>query len=160
MGAQQSKSEPVIFYNPNVPLQFSQGLVESLETRTKSVPASENTASTQDVEAHVRERVAEELKQLEQHQQQLNENLFDELKKKNIANDANSVVIGTDIDHVIERIKRAPAKTMPVEVTESFNAVTECYRNNPDRSLNCWEEVEAFKESVAKIQKIFVAAHQ
>lgn len=34
------------------------------------------------------------------------------------------------------------------------------YRNNQTRPLDCWEEVEKFKEAVSSEQKKFVASHQ
>ncbi|KAL0091159.1 hypothetical protein J3Q64DRAFT_1710435 [Phycomyces blakesleeanus] len=161
MGAQQSKSEPVIFYNQNVPLQFSQGLVDSLETRTKSAPAaSSQQVRPEEVEERVRERVAEELKRVQEKQEEINQRVYSDMAKKNIDNDQNSVVLGADINNMIEKIKRTPAKAIPAEIAERQEALVVCYKNNESRPLDCWKEVEAFKASVAKAQKTFVAAYQ
>ncbi|SAM05662.1 hypothetical protein [Absidia glauca] len=139
MGATQSKSEPVIFYNQNVPLQFSQGLVDSLETKQKSTTTSTQPAgSTEDVEKLVRQRVAEELERTQRQQQELNQQLYGDMAKQNIDNDRSSVALGSDIDNMIKRVQR----------------------NNASRVLDCWQEVEHFKDSVAKAQKQFVATHQ
>ncbi|KAL1935299.1 hypothetical protein VTP01DRAFT_4439 [Rhizomucor pusillus] len=156
MGSTQSKatSEPIIFYNQNVPLQFSQGFVESLESRRKS---SAGGTSNEDVEEIVRQRVAEELKRL---QEQESQREYGELAKANIDKDYNSVAMGTDIQTMIDRIKRNAPKEIPADIAEHQEAVVACYKKNSSRPLDCWEEVEQFKESVAKAQKKFVAAHQ
>ncbi|KAG0169167.1 hypothetical protein DFQ28_003940 [Apophysomyces sp. BC1034] len=162
MGAQQSKSsEPVIFYNQNVPLQFSQGLVDSLETRTKTASSSESSnARPEEVEHIVRQRVAEELQRAQEQQEEINKQIYGDIAKRNIDNDHNSVAMGADIDNMIQRIQRSSAKEIPAEIAERQEAVVACYRKNESRPLDCWEEVEQFKESVAKAQKKFIAAYQ
>ncbi|KAI8381419.1 uncharacterized protein BYT42DRAFT_566459 [Radiomyces spectabilis] len=161
MGATQSKSEPIIFYNQNVPLQFSQGLVDSLEARKpKSAATDAPKARPEEIEAIVRQRVEEELKRAQQQQEEVNKRAYNELSKKNIENDHNSVVMNSDIETMIQRIKRSPAKEVPAEIIERQEAVVLCYKNNQSRPLDCWEEVEAFKESVTEAQRKFVAAHQ
>ncbi|KAI9274441.1 hypothetical protein BDA99DRAFT_601625 [Phascolomyces articulosus] len=159
MGTTQSKTagEPVIIYNQNVPLQFSQGLVDSLETRKKS---SENNARSEDVEEQVRKRVAEELERVKSQQGDLEQKSYSELAKSNIEKDHNSVAIGTDIENMIQRIQRTSPKEIPAEIVERQEAVVACYKKNASRPLDCWEEVEQFKETVSKAQKRFVAAHQ
>ncbi|KAI8093721.1 uncharacterized protein BX664DRAFT_330408 [Halteromyces radiatus] len=155
MGATQSKTEPVIFYNQNVPLQFSQGLVDSLETRQKSSqPAPAHTS--EEVDNLVRQRVAEELERTHQQQQQL----YGDIAKQNIDNDVSSVALGTDIKNMIQRIQRSSPKEIPAEIAERQEALVLCYKKNDARVLDCWQEVEQFKESVTKAQKQFVATHQ
>ncbi|CAO3636544.1 unnamed protein product [Cunninghamella blakesleeana] len=112
--------------------------------------------SDQEVEALVRQRVAEELERSQQQQQQL----YGELSKQNINHDQNSVALKTDIENLIQRIKRSPHKDIPTEIAERQEALVLCYKKNESRVLDCWQEVEQFKESVSKAQKHFVATHQ
>ncbi|KAI8145825.1 hypothetical protein BJV82DRAFT_510808 [Fennellomyces sp. T-0311] len=126
MGTTQSKtaSEPVIFYNQNTPLQFSQGFVDSLETR-KKVMSSESNVRSEDVEEQVRKRVAEELARAKAQEEQLS---YGELAKSNIEKDHNSVAMGTDIENMIQRIQRAAPKEIPSEIVERQEAVVACYK--------------------------------
>ncbi|ORX56780.1 hypothetical protein DM01DRAFT_1382218 [Hesseltinella vesiculosa] len=154
MGATQSKSDPVIFYNQNVPLQFSQGLVDSLESRQKA------PATTEELESIVRQRVAEELSRNQQKEDDMKQQLFNDIAKQNIDNDQSSVALSTDIHNIIQRIQRASTKEIPTEVIDRQEALVLCYKNNQSRVLDCWQEVEHFKESVIKAQKHFVSTHQ
>lgn len=65
--------------------------------------SSAGGTSNEDVEEIVRQRVAEELKRL---QEQESQREYDELAKANIDKDYNSVAMGTDIQTMIDRIKR------------------------------------------------------
>ncbi|CDH49005.1 hypothetical protein RO3G_11622 [Lichtheimia corymbifera JMRC:FSU:9682] len=156
MGTTQSKtaSEPIIFYNQSVPTQFSQGFIETLETRKK--PTQESNTRSEDVEELVRQRVAEELKR----EKVNNDQAYSELAKSNLEKDYNSVAMGTDIENMIQRVQRSSRKELPAEIAERQEAVVACYKKHASRPLDCWEEVEQFKESVEKFQKKFVAAHQ
>ncbi|KAI8335754.1 hypothetical protein BC941DRAFT_354718 [Chlamydoabsidia padenii] len=114
MGATQSKSEPVIFYNQNVPLQAS----------TKSTQPS----SSEDVEKLVRQRVAEELERAHQQQQELNQQLYGDMAKQNIDNDRSSVALGSDIDNMIKRVQRSSPKDIPSDIAERQEALVVCYK--------------------------------
>ncbi|ORZ23203.1 hypothetical protein BCR42DRAFT_458664 [Absidia repens] len=115
MGATQSKSsEPVIFYNQNVPLQSSK--------------STSTTGSSEDVESVVRQRVAEELEKVHQQQQELNQQIYGDMAKQNIDNDRSSVALGTDIDSMIKRIQRSSPKDIPADIAERQEALVLCYK--------------------------------
>ncbi|KAI8974985.1 hypothetical protein BDB01DRAFT_805609 [Pilobolus umbonatus] len=159
MGAQQSKTqEPIIFYNPNVPVEFSQGFVQNLEKKVDNKP--EKIESRQ-VEELVRQRVNEELEKLKKNESQLKEKLYVDLADKNLEKgELNSVKLDSDMESMIDRIKRSSAKDLPEYIKSRQDAVITCYRNNPSRTLDCWKEVAEFKDAVAEEQKKFIATHQ
>ncbi|GAB5590242.1 hypothetical protein Unana1_05142 [Umbelopsis nana] len=162
MGAQQSRPEGVIFYNENVPLQFSQNLVDSLESRAKRArpaAASGKTPLPHEIEGVVRERVAEELNRIREQEEETNNRITAELSKQNLESKHNAVAIGADIEDMIKRVQRPSSKKLPAEITESQKAVIECYRRNKNRPLDCWAEVESFKDAVAQAQKEFCLNH-
>ncbi|KAI9329693.1 hypothetical protein BD770DRAFT_449626 [Pilaira anomala] len=153
MGSTQSKQEPVIFYNPNVPLQFSNSLVHNLE---KKVEQTTEKIEARQVEAMVSQRVAEELEKLKQDESKLKEKFYTELtENKNV----NANTTNTDIEAMIQRISRTSAKELPAEIQKRQEEVVACYIKNKSRSLDCWKEVSEFKHAVAEEQKKFVA-HQ
>ncbi|KAG2192408.1 hypothetical protein INT46_007887 [Mucor plumbeus] len=163
MGASQSKTqqeqkEPVIFYNPNVPLQFSQSLVGSLE---KKAEQTTERVEARQVESVVRQRVAEELEKIKNNESKLKEKFYIQLTEENAEKDnLNAVTTTKDIESMVERISRSGAKELPAQVKKCQDEVIACYNNNKSRSLDCWKEVANFKEAVAEEQKKFVAAHQ
>lgn len=54
----------------------------------------------------MRERVAEELKRLKEQQEQVNQEAYGQLARKNIENDHNSIAMKEDIETMIEKMKR------------------------------------------------------
>lgn len=42
------------------------------------------------------------------------------------------------------------------EVEKAKEALVKCLRTNDRRPLDCWEEVEAFKAEVGKLERAFV----
>ncbi len=42
------------------------------------------------------------------------------------------------------------------EVEKAKNSLVKCLRTNDRRPLDCWEEVEAFKIEVGKLEKVFI----
>ncbi|CAO3637044.1 unnamed protein product [Mucor fragilis] len=162
MGASQSKTtqqtEPVIFYNPNVPLQFSQSLVGTLE---KKAEQTTERVQARQVESLVRQRVAEELEKIKQNESALSEKFYIQLTEENADKDnLNAVATNNDIESMIERISRSSAKELPAQVKKCQDEVIACYNNNKSRSLDCWKQVANFKEAVAEEQKKFIAVHQ
>ncbi|PHZ15508.1 uncharacterized protein RHIMIDRAFT_89690 [Rhizopus microsporus ATCC 52813] len=65
-----------------------------------------------------------------------------------------------DIEDMIAKMKRTPPADIPKDVAERQEALIVCYRNNQTRPLDCWAEVEEFKNVVAHEQRKFVANHQ
>ncbi|KAJ2961523.1 hypothetical protein NQZ79_g3229 [Umbelopsis isabellina] len=170
MGAQQSRPEGIIIYNENVPLQ-----------RAKPTSTSGKPPLPHEVEGVVRERVAEELNRIREQQEEANNRLTAELSKKNLESKHNAVAINADIEDMIKRVQRflstlikttnettysddillcRPAsKQLPAEISQKQQAVVECYRRNKARPLDCWAEVESFKDAVAQAQKEFCINH-
>ncbi|KAI8644135.1 hypothetical protein BD408DRAFT_340964 [Parasitella parasitica] len=131
MGASQSKTqqqqkEPVIFYNPNVPLQFSQSLVGSLE---KKAEQTTERVEARQVEILVRQRVAEELEKMKHTDSKLNERFYIQLSKENAEKDQlNAVNTAKEIDAMVKRISRSSSKELPAQVKKCQDEVIACYK--------------------------------
>ncbi|CAD6885597.1 unnamed protein product [Tilletia laevis] len=44
------------------------------------------------------------------------------------------------------------------EIRKAREEVVACYKAHPDRTLDCWEQAQAFKQAVAKAEQAFVRA--
>ncbi|OBZ91388.1 MICOS complex subunit mic19 [Choanephora cucurbitarum] len=156
MGASQSTAqEPVIFYNPNVPLQFSHSLIGSIE---KKVEQTAERREARQVESIVRQRVAEELKKIEQTETQLKQSVYDDLTEKDQLKDKGASELKNDVEAMKQRLSRSAAKEVPTSVKKYQDEVIACFKKNKDRSLDCWEEVASFKQAVAEEQKKFIGS--
>ncbi|OZJ04482.1 hypothetical protein BZG36_02674 [Bifiguratus adelaidae] len=156
MGAGQSREpgqDTVIFFNNDVPLRFSQNLVDQLETRkpraAPSYPTDSDSTSTShpDFERQVQERVQEELRRIRERESQLKGKVEQELARDDGSSSANAVVTENDIEQMVKRIKRANPKEVSPEVTKAQQTVMECYRSKKIHPLDCWAEVEHFKKT-------------
>ncbi|CAO3660527.1 hypothetical protein G6F70_002154 [Rhizopus microsporus] len=155
MGLAQSKTqeEPIIFINPNVPVQFTPSFIHSLE---KKVEQTAERAEARQVEALVRERVAEELVKMKQAEKEISQKLQVESAKSD-NHQLSSLKTNDDIEGMIKNIQRTTIKEIPLEIKKHQEKVIACYNNNKDRSLDCWKEVIDFKQAVLDEQKKFVS---
>lgn len=95
MGLTQSKveAEPIVFINPNVPVQFTPSFIHSLEKKVEKTEAGQ-------VEALVRERVAEELAKMKQIEGEIKQTLVDENKQTDV------IESNSHIETMIKNINR------------------------------------------------------
>ncbi|KAF9306102.1 hypothetical protein BGZ74_007570 [Mortierella antarctica] len=145
MGASQSKgeSEPMVFVNEEnpVPVRVSSAFVNQI---SHSQPEA---ASQRDIENQVRQRVQAELTKI-----QTEQNKFVDYKS-----DANANVTEQDMDHLAKHTPSKHVKVLPEEITKAQDALVACYKKNAERSLDCWAEVQEFKDLVQKAQNAFLA---
>ena len=88
-----------------------------------------------------------------------------ELQKKNIESDKdsniNSIILEQDLEELRKQIEKRPkAMEEDSKVKAARSAVITCLRTNEKRPLNCYKEVEHFKESVKTLQRSFIQKYQ
>jgi altered-inheritance-of-mitochondria protein 13 len=52
--------------------------------------------------------------------------------------------------------QRKQVQKAPVEVEKAKEGLVQCLRHNDRRPLDCWQEVEAFKREVGKLEQAFI----
>jgi altered-inheritance-of-mitochondria protein 13 len=52
--------------------------------------------------------------------------------------------------------QRKKVEPVPAEVEKAKERLVQCLRYNDRRPLDCWQEVEAFKQEVGKLEQAFV----
>lgn len=67
---------------------------------------------------------------------------------------ANANVTEQDMDHLAKHTPAKHVKVLPEEITKAQDALVQCYKKNQDRSLDCWAEVQEFKDLVQKAQNV------
>lgn len=175
MGPAQSASEnppPMIFRGEtDIPIRFSPSLIGNLERRqNKSEPARSTDAVNSSNELE-RQRLDSELSKLREEERMLNQR-EEELTKRELESvtpssvaapspaDGRSVsVVAHDVEELLRRNKEIAIKPLDPQMVAYQKAVVECYKKNEERPLDCWREVDQFKESVRSAQRKFISNH-
>ncbi|GME66924.1 unnamed protein product [[Candida] boidinii] len=131
---------------PQTPVDFSSSLLAQLDSSNES-----NYTRQQYAETYIQQKVNAELKKIESDKlAKLDETLKNSLKKISSANSNSSISVGSineKLDKINEQLVKLnslkPVKSAELKAAES--KVSACLKLNKDTPLNCWEEVEKFK---------------
>ncbi|KAI1302445.1 hypothetical protein EDD11_005611 [Mortierella claussenii] len=139
MGSSQSKGDgkPMVFVNDEA-----------------TVPVRPNAGSPQDIENQVRHRVQEELAKIQAERTSAVDTTHVNYKS---STNANAVVTEQEMDQLAKHAPSKQVKILPEEITKAQDALVQCYKKNQERSLDCWAEVQEFKDLVQKAQNAFIA---
>ncbi|KAK4247804.1 hypothetical protein C7999DRAFT_31750 [Corynascus novoguineensis] len=166
MGSASSKptdSLPQVWRGPSQ-TGVSQNLVEALEASNET-----DISRLQSLELHIQERVAAELKRLREQEAESLRAAQQKLSAEPTAdqdqgNEQQRQLSGPSRQEVSKAIQDLRAKLeekkkvreLPDSLESAKNDVVRCLRENDRRPLDCWREVEAFKEEVRKLEKGWV----
>lgn len=162
MGSAPSKASPeagVVFQNSAIPIQFSNPLVQSLDSRETS-----DSSRDLDMESTIQKRVSEELTRLRDAESKALAQTSYELSLQNIAaeskSELNSVILSADLEDLKKQLQRRVPQQNESELVKQVNqrklAVVTCLKDNKDKALDCKTEVEEFKASVREMQQQFI----
>ncbi|KAF9109392.1 hypothetical protein BGX27_007668 [Mortierella sp. AM989] len=152
MGSSQSKgdAQPMVFINEEnpVPVRVSSAFVNQLQ---QTQPTS---GSPQDIENQVRQRVQAELAKIQAEKSSTVDTSHVNYKS---TTNANAVVTEQEMEQLAKHTPAKHIKVLPDDITKAQNALVQCYKKNQERSLDCWAEVQEFKDLVQKAQNAFIA---
>ncbi|KAH7037499.1 uncharacterized protein B0I36DRAFT_314191 [Microdochium trichocladiopsis] len=158
MGAGSSKPADAHVWKAPGPVGVSQDVVDSLQTNRES-----DISRAQTLELAVQARVAEELRKLQDKenaalkaaQQKAAE--ISEQEEKAAQSQNNRQAVSKEVETLRSRLeKRKQVKELPESVERTRSELVSCLMENDRRPLNCWKEVEAFKEEVRRLEKSWV----
>jgi len=143
--------------------------LSSISTRPNSRnphPAEQTDISRQQAaELLVQQRVAAELKRLREQEIEALREVQQRLSAEpDLAEDQQqhqtSITrqqVAKQIDDLRSKLEeRRQVRPLPESVEKARSEVVRCLREHDRRPLNCWQEVEAFKEEVRKLEKGWV----
>ncbi|KAF1851663.1 uncharacterized protein K460DRAFT_298915 [Cucurbitaria berberidis CBS 394.84] len=181
MGAENSKPSSEVsqhVFSPDHPVRFSNELVGSIQKNT----FTDSTRSKQQ-ELQYQERLTAELEKLREQETQnfskfsealsgepeqpsepsLVEKISDAtsskstLAEKQRQKDMSNQSVTKEIEQLKAKLeKRRKLEQVDADVSKAKEAVVACLRTNDRRPLDCWQEVEAFKKEVGRLEKDFV----
>lgn len=146
MGSTTSKPENKVF-TPQAPIDFSASFLSQLENSPES-----DYSRAQYTEKYIQDRVAQELKKLEsdtvkQFQQTTNDSI--------LPKDDNDVISVPKSNEKVQHLKQLMKENIEltlVQITDEIKStrenVVKCFKLNDGKPLNCWDEVQAFRQSV------------
>lgn len=124
------------------------------------------------IETQIQTRVADELKKLQKREAAALAAAHDKIAAASAAikgdgkdgksssdsdNGATSFTVGKEVEALRKKLEeRKQIRALPEDVEQSRNKVIECLRVNDRRPLDCWQEVEDFKNEVKKLEKSWV----
>ncbi|KAH6605204.1 hypothetical protein Trco_006911 [Trichoderma cornu-damae] len=155
MGAQESKPQGYA-WKVSGPPSVSLPVMESLQTSPET-----DASRARLVEQHIQARVAEELKRLQKQESDALELAHDKIAEAASSNTGdkgpNRYTVGKEIDELRSKLEqRRKVRELPESVEVARNNVVRCLRENDRRPLVCYDEVEAFKAEVKKLEKEWI----
>ncbi|KAJ7098183.1 hypothetical protein B0H15DRAFT_824520 [Mycena belliarum] len=155
----------------STPVSFSPDLVDALADHAL---APETPPERQaELDAHIRARIQTELHHLRAEEQAVRDQIHAALEKENLdrehamAGDPDAVkaapALLADLEQVRVKVDRFHARRDLAEypaLREHIEAVVACYKNNPAAPLDCWQQVDKFKASVAEMEQQHIKSLQ
>lgn len=154
MGASQSKQQETPqskVFLPKTPTEFSNSLVGKLDSSVES-----DYTRTQYTEKHIQDEVANELRKIEQESAKALKEAFNKLPESESNNNNNTNTDGNSLRQKLDELKskldsRPAPQQLGKEISNTREQLVKCFKDNKDKPLNCWDEVQKFKESVQNL---------
>ncbi|KAI2468131.1 DUF1690-domain-containing protein [Annulohypoxylon bovei var. microspora] len=159
MGSSSSKpeaSQSSHVWKASSPVGVSHDVVESLQSSSET-----DTSRAQSLELAVQARVASELRKLEAQESALlkaaQDKIADLAPKDEAASQRSRQAVSKEVEALRARLdKRKQLRPVPESVEAARGEVVRCLMENDRRPLDCWKEVEAFKEEVRRLERGWV----
>ncbi|KAH8886853.1 DUF1690-domain-containing protein [Thozetella sp. PMI_491] len=134
----------------------SSDIVESLQSSSET-----DTSRNQTHELQIQKRVADELRKLQAKEAEAlkvaQEKISEIAPGKEGPGGQDRNTVAKELEALKARLEeRRQVRALPESVEAARSEVVRCLRENDRRPLDCWQEVEKFKEEVRKLEKGWV----
>ncbi|KAI1322645.1 hypothetical protein F5Y16DRAFT_404275 [Xylariaceae sp. FL0255] len=164
MGSSSSKptGDKSHVWNASSPVGVSQDVINTLQSSSET-----DTTRAQNLELAVQARVAEELKKLSAKESEALKSAREQAMTSTSSSDSQSTTtttttveretVSAEVEALRARLdKRKQLRPLPESVEAARGDVVRCLIENDRRPLDCWKEVEAFKEEVRRLERGWV----
>lgn len=104
--------------------------------------------------------MAEELKKLQAKEAEAfkkAQEKLSELSEKDVKGQLSSPAVSKEVETLRKKLEeRKQVRQLPDSVETARSDVIRCLREHDRRPLDCWQEVENFKEEVRRLEKVWV----
>ncbi|KAI1812251.1 DUF1690-domain-containing protein [Poronia punctata] len=137
------------------PVGVSQDVVDSFQNNRES-----DISRAQHLELAIQARVSEELKKLSSQESAALKAAAEkasEVTETEAQTKTDRQTVSAEVEALRARLdKRKQLRPLPETVEKARGDVVRCLLENDRRPLDCWQEVEAFKEEVRRLEKSWV----
>jgi len=166
----QSPPSEQSFYSPPSSITFSPSLIDQLSSTSSSSPEPQPSLHRQElIDSHIRQKIAQEISNLKAKEDELLKEISSALEKENIEKEiesgvTSSKILEKDLEALRQRVERRKEERKRwegeewSEVKKLREEVGECYKKNPDRTLDCRALVKAFRVEVDKLEKTITSS--
>ncbi|KAI1258919.1 DUF1690-domain-containing protein [Xylariaceae sp. FL1019] len=154
MGSSSSKPAADHVWKAPGPVAVSQDIVDSLAHSNES-----DTSRAQRLELLIQSRVASELNKLSKDESDALKAAREKASEvgSNEEPKGDRKAVSAEVETLRARLdKRKQLRPLPDYVESAKGEVTKCLMENDRRPLDCWKEVEAFKEGVLRMEREWV----
>ncbi|KAF8250480.1 DUF1690-domain-containing protein [Wilcoxina mikolae CBS 423.85] len=153
MGTTTSKPNAPIVLHGETPVRFSSSFVHTLTSTSES-----DSTREKQLELHIQSRVAEELARLEEREEKVLRGVQERIESgKEEEGGLGREKVKMEIEGLKKRLQDVPrVAEIGEDVEKARGEVVRCLRLNDTRPLDCWKEVEEFKEQTRRLEKAFV----
>ncbi|KAL5611444.1 hypothetical protein BROUX41_000946 [Berkeleyomyces rouxiae] len=154
MGA--SSSKPSQEWKASGPTGVSHDLIESLQSSKET-----DLSRAKLIETHIEARVAAELAKLHNAEasrlQAVQERLGSAAAEAETDDSLTSHTVSKEVENLRAKLEaRKTVRELPPNVETARGNVVRCLREHDRRPLDCWKEVQAFKDEVKALEKTWV----
>ncbi|KAJ9133636.1 hypothetical protein NKR19_g8967 [Coniochaeta hoffmannii] len=133
----------------------SSDILESLQSSHET-----DASRSQTLELQIQARVAAELKRLQEEEAAALREVADKVSASAPEADdgkPSRQTVSKEVEQLRQKLEsRKKVRDIPASVEAARGEVVRCLRENDRRPLDCWREVEAFKEEVRRLEKGWV----
>jgi altered-inheritance-of-mitochondria protein 13 len=118
-----------------------------------------DVSRSQALELQIQARVAAELKRLQEEEAAALRAAEEKLSASSPEDDSkpSRQAVSKEVEALKQKLEsRRKVREIPASVEAARGEVVRCLRENDRRPLDCWKEVEAFKEEVRRLEKGWV----
>ena len=122
------------------------------------------------LDTSIQAKIKSELERLRKEEADVRAEIQKAIEKENLAREAkytgasegkNSNVLRQELDQLrskIDKYNKQRDVSNYEGVKEAQEALVKCYRDKPERTLDCWKQAEDFKHAVANAEKHFISS--
>ncbi|EST05518.1 Protein of unknown function DUF1690 [Kalmanozyma brasiliensis GHG001] len=151
-------------------LQFGRSLLNSLDkTSLDNVEGPDATRQAK-LDTSIQAKIKSELDRLRKEEAEVRNEIQKAIEKENLARESkytgasegkNSNVLRQELEGLrskIDKYNKQKDVSNYTGVKEAQEELVKCYKNNPERTLDCWKQAEAFKKAVEGAEKQFISS--
>ncbi|KAJ9479119.1 hypothetical protein PHBOTO_002587 [Pseudozyma hubeiensis] len=176
MGAAASKQNTAASTAPPAedkqatPLQFGRSLLNQLDKSSIDAVSGPDASRQATLDTSIQAKIKSELDRLRKEEADVRSEIEKAIEKENLAKESkyrgasegkNSNVLRQELEQLrgkIDKYNKQKDISNYAGVKEAQEKLVQCYKSQPERTLDCWKEAEEFKKAVANAEKKFISS--